>query len=215
MIFSTRLTRQLATVIVVAGVVSTSSILLSYAQWIYNIGEGGRLLAGEDFSAAERTYADAESRFEHLVLPSSLLAAQYRVLVFNRVRVMAATHKYDALSPMLEAAVKRMPSLADDPEYHFWMGNLQYRTAVAQNDKQARKAGLQQAAGSYRLALTLAPDDWDAKFNYQIAMRLLNGMRDKKEDTTEKLKQGGMKILREDTDKAKEQQQKISPAKRG
>jgi hypothetical protein len=94
------------------------------------------------------------------------------------------------------------------------MGNLQYRKAVAQQDKQNRRAGLQQAAASYRLALNSAPDDWDSKVNFQLTMRLLNSMRDKKEDTTEKLKQGGMKILREDTEKSKEQQQKLSPEKR-
>jgi tetratricopeptide (TPR) repeat protein len=195
-----RLARQLATGIALIAVLVISSMLLAYAGWVRSIEKA-------DFAAAE-------AQFDHSYLPQVLLRPQYRVLVFNRARAMAAAGRNDDIAPWLEAAVKRVPALADDAEYHYWTGNQQYRKALAQSDKQMRRAGLQQAAASYRLALNSAPDDWDAKYNFQLTMRLLNSMRDKKEDSTEKMKQGGMKILREDTEKAKEQQQKLSPEKR-
>ncbi|MCU1258132.1 MAG: hypothetical protein JWO80_1017 [Bryobacterales bacterium] len=215
MSFNVRLTRRLTGGLAVLALAGASWMLLSYAHWVYGIEEGSRLLDRQDFPAARTSFALSESQFEHSLLRPILPRAQYRVLLFNRVRLLMEMKQDGEIAPLLEAAAKRQPWVGDDSEYHFWMGNLQYRKALALSDKQARRAGLQQAAGSFRLVLNSDPGDWDAKFNFQNAMRLLNGMRDKKEDTTEKMKQGGMKILREDTDKAKEQQQKLSPEKRG
>jgi hypothetical protein len=208
-----RFTRQIAIAAAGLALLLVSLALLSYARWVREVAEGNRAMANEDYAEAERTYADAAGRAERSVLPFSLLRSPYRRLVFNRARALYAARKGDdLLLHMLEAEASRIPSLADDSEYHFWIGAVQYRKAISQNDKQAVRAGLQRAADSFRRALAAAPDDWDAKYNYEITARRLESMR-KNEDKVEKLKRGEMKILREDTDKAKERQQKLSPEK--
>ena len=183
--------------------------LISYASWVRGIENGNRALANGDIAAARQAY-DVAARRD--IAPRS---PGYRQLVFNRARALYESNQDDELTRMLEAEVMRAPFLAGDSEYHFWMGNVQFRRALAQKDKQALQAGLQQAVESYRRSLIAAPDDWDAKYNYELTSRLLDGMRKGKEENLEKLKRGQMKVLREDTEKNKEQQRQLAPEKRG
>jgi DNA-directed RNA polymerase specialized sigma24 family protein len=209
--------RKIAAATAALLVLAASLELVSYARWVRGIADGNRELANENYSAAEQAYSAAERWFDHTSVPSAFLRTGYRRLVFNQARLFDATKKYDDLAHLLEGAAAHHPELAAEAEYHFWMGIVEYRKAVAETDKQALRAGLQRASDSFRMALASGPDaaDWDAKYNYEFVFRLLAGMRNKNDDTPEKLNRGGMKILREDPDHPKEQQQKLAPDKRG
>ena len=213
-----RLGRQIAIAAGMLVILALSLALLSYAYAVHGIENGNRLLAARDYSAAESAYRDAENRISHSLVPSALYQSQYRVLVFNEARLFRAVANYTELAHLLERVVARAPDLANDPEYHFWTGIVEYAKAASQTDKQVVRASLQRAADSFRLAMSSSPlnstgGDWDAKYNYELTARLLAGMR-KNEETPEKLNRGGMKILREDPDHPKEQQQKLAPEKR-
>jgi hypothetical protein len=190
-----------------------SAVLLSYGRWVHGILEGNRALANGDIATALQAYDVAARHLDRWPFMSRLPG--YRQLVFNRARALYGANKNEELTRMLEAEAVRVPSMADDNEYHFWMGNVQFRQAIAQKDQQVVQAGLQQAAESYRRSLAAAPDDWDAKYDYERTIRLLDEMRKGKEDNLERIQRGEMKILREDVDKSKEQQQKMAPEKRG
>lgn len=190
-----------------------SGFLLTYARWVHGIVDGNRALANGDITAARQTYDTAARRLEQW--PSARRLPGYRQLVFNRARALYAAKQDEDLTHMLEAEVVHAPSLADDSEYHFWIGNVEFRKAIAQKDKQAVQAGLEHAAESFRRSLVAAPDDWDAKYDYEVTTRLLEGMRKGKDDNLERIQRGQLKILREDVDKNKEQQQKLAPEKRG
>lgn len=210
-----RFRRQIAAVTAALGVLAASMILLSYAQWVRGIADGNRAMADENFSAAEQAYTAAEKRAGHIFLPGVLLRSHYRTLLFNEARLLNISKKYDDLGRLLATAAVHLPEFANDPEYHFWMGIVEYRKALSETDKQVLRAGIERAADSFRLALASAPNggDWDAKYNYELTSRLLAGMRNKNEDSPEKFHRGGMKILREDPDHPKEQQQKLAPDK--
>ncbi len=212
----TALMRQIAVGAAAILVLAASLLLLSDARWVYGVAQGNRALAGGNVSAARQAYTIAEKRIGATLLPFVLVRSHYRQLVFNQARLLNADRKYDDLSRLLDAGLARAPELANDPEYHFWTGIAEYRKAIAQTDKQVLRAGLQQAADSFRLALTFAPEgaDWDAKYNYELISRLLADMRDKDDDTQQKLKRGGMKFLREDPAHPKEQQQTLAPDKK-
>ena len=209
-----RLARRFAGMVLALAVAALSFALLSYSRWTYEIAQANSALAGEDYAAAERTYSAASALAEHSLFPLTRFHATWRRLVFNRARALYAMKQYDAMERMLEAASVRVPSLTEDPEYHFWIGNVQYRQAMVETDKEALRTKLERASDSFRAGLAAAADDWDLKYNYELTARLLAGMRNKKDDNTEKLKRGEMKILREDSEKSKEPQQKLSPAKR-
>jgi len=192
---------------------AVSLVLLSYGRWVHGILEGNRALANGDNATALQAYDVATRRLNRW--PSMSKLPGYRQLVFNRARALYAANESEELTRMLEAEAVRVPSLAEDSEYHFWIGNVQFRQAIAQKDKQVLQAGLQQAAESYRRSLAAAPGDWDAKYDYERTIHLLDDMRKGKEDNLERIQRGEMKILREDVDKSKEQQQKMAPEKRG
>jgi hypothetical protein len=195
-------------------IVGVSLCLLSYARWVRGVADGSRALASGNFAGAEQAYTAAEKSARQPLLPFALLRPGYRMLVFNEARLLDKQQKYDELGRFLPAVAAHTPELANDPEYHFWMGTVEYRRAISQTDKQMVRAGIQQAADSFRLALAASNGaDWDAKYNYELTSRLLAGMRDKNEDKPEKLNRGGMKILREDPDHPKEQQQRLAPDK--
>jgi hypothetical protein len=206
-------TRQIVAVTSAVLVLAVSLSLLSYARWVRGIAAGNRALAGQDYSAAEHAYTAAEMQTVHSLVPSDLLRVEDRVLVFNRAQLLNSNKRYGELAHLLDAAAAHRPELANDAEYHFWMGIVEYQKAVSETDKQALRTELQQASDSFRMAIQAAPNDWDSKYNYELTSRLLAGMRNKKEDSQEQLKRGGMKILREDPDHPKEQQQKLAPNK--
>ncbi len=212
-----RLKRQIAATAGLVLVLAASLVLLSYARCVRGIEYGNQALAKQDYSAAELAYSDAENRIVHSVLPASIYRPCYRVLVFNQARLFKATRRYTELSRLLERTATRTPELANDPEYHFWMGIAEYAKAASQTEKQAVRASLQRASDEFLLALSshhqlAGGSDWDAKYNYEMTSRLLAGTR-KSEETPEKLNRGGMKILQEDPDHPKEQQQKLAPNK--
>lgn len=199
-----RLTRQLALAAVVLVVFVASFALLSYSGWVRGIERGNAALARQDYTAAEQAFTSAEKRVGN--------AADYQLSIFNHARLLDAVHRYDDLSHLLEAAVAHQPALGESSEYHYWLGIVEYRKALAVSDKQAQRSGLQRASESFRLALAAAPEDWDARYNYELTARLLDSMR-KKDDAPDKVNRGGMKILREDPDKEKDQKQKLAPVK--
>ena len=87
---------------------------------------------------------------------------------------------------------------------------VEYRKAVRKPISR-RCARISEASESFRLALGRLEPRLGREVQLRDDARLLAGMRKKNEDTQEKLKRGGMKILREDPDHPKEQQQNWLP----
>ncbi len=212
------LNRQIAQGAALLLVFAASATLLSWARWVRGISDGDRALAAGDVSGAERAFEAADQWAAHTLIPVVFTRSHYRGLALSRASLLNSRGKYDELAQMLEAAVARLPEFGDDGGYHFWVGIVEYRKAVGQTDKRMQRAGLQQAADSFRAALAAPPGtsggpDWDAKYNYEFTSRLVAEMGDKKGDPPEKMNRGGMKILREDPNHPKEQQQKLAPNK--
>lgn len=207
-----RLSRQLAIAAAALLLLAVSLGFLSYGRALRQLATANRLLEAQDYAAAERAYMEAEDRMAHGIVPAGIYRSSYRLLVFNEARLFEATRRDTELARLLERVATQHPELANDPEYHFWAGIEEYAKAASVTEKQAVRASLQRASDSFRLVLAAGDNDWDAKYNYELTARLLAGMK-KSEETPEKMNRGGMKILREDPDHPKEQQQKLAPDK--
>lgn len=210
-----RFTRSAAGLIGVLFILALSGVALAYASWLRGIERSNQFLAEGNTAASLQGYDKALRTVA--VLPSSIriVLAGYRELIYNRARALYVAQRPDELTRFLESQSAVAPQLADDAEYQYWIGNVQFNNATAQKDKQQVQSGLQQAAESYRRALAAAPGDWDAKYNYELTSRLLEGLSKGKEKDLEKSKRGQMKILREDNEKKQEQQRQVAPEKRG
>jgi hypothetical protein len=210
--------RQIAKGAAVLLVFVSSAMLLSWARWVQGIADGDRALAAGNLSGAEQAFEAADRWAAHTLLPAVCTRSQYRWLALSRASLLNSRGKYDDLEHVLEGAVARSPEFGADAGYHFWVGIVEYRKAMAQTDKRTQRAGLQQAADSFRAAMAAQPrtpggPDWDAKYDYEFTSRLVAEMGNKKDQAPEKMNRGGMKILREDPDHPKEQQQKLAPNK--
>jgi hypothetical protein len=210
-----RLAGRLALSVAVIVILLGSVALLSYARWVRGIEAGNRALALGNTAEANQAYDSAARQIAFLPSAQRILLPGYRELFFNRARIFYAEQRYDDLARFMEIEAAQSPQLSDDAEYYYWLGNVQFRKAMAQKEKQQTQSGLQQAAESYRHALAASPGEWDSKYNYELCARLLEGLRKGKDDNLDKIKRGSMKLLREDNQKKEEQQRQVAPEKRG
>ncbi len=194
---------------------AVSLLLISYSRWLNRISEGNQALTAGDHAAARQAFDASAGRLERDRFLLSPQIPGYRQLVFNQARALYAARQDEALTRLLENEAARAPFLSEESEFHFWMGNVEYRRALAQKDKQVLQAGLQRAMESYRRALAAAPNDWDVKYNFELTQHLLENLRKGKEENLDRIRKGQMKLLRENTEKDKSQQTKIAPEKRG
>jgi tetratricopeptide (TPR) repeat protein len=128
------------------------------------IAEGNRLYrAGQFRRAAEayaRRYAEGDSS---------------AVLRYNLGTALLRLQRWDEARPHLDAAVEaqKPPGLRQRALYNAGNADLEpvFRRRVT--DEERRNAMLLRAVGRYKDALLLRPDDADAKWNLELALRLL------------------------------------------
>lgn len=128
------------------------------------IAEGNRLYrAGQFRRAAEayaRRYADGDSS---------------AALRYNLGTALLRLQRWDEARPHLEAAVEaqRPPELRQRALYNAGNADLEpvFRRRVT--DEERRRELLLRAIGRYKDALLLRPNDGDAKWNLELALRLL------------------------------------------
>jgi tetratricopeptide (TPR) repeat protein len=128
------------------------------------IAEGNRLYrAGQFRRAAEayaRRYAEGDSS---------------AVLRYNLGTALLRLQRWDEARPHLDAAVEaqKPPELRQRALYNAGNADLEpvFRRRVT--DEERRSAMLLRAIGRYKDALLLRPDDADAKWNLELALRLL------------------------------------------
>jgi tetratricopeptide (TPR) repeat protein len=143
---------------------------VAYARWTKPLLDAERALAAGQREAALDAYAAAERRLGRFRLVQYAFAAQYSSSVYNQLALLYDAGKYDAV---LEKATTAPPGAAP----HFWSGVVLLARAVAEKNPDARLVGLSRAEDALRQALQASPDDWDTKFNYEIAARLAAEMR--------------------------------------
>ena len=133
-----------------------------------------RALARNDDAAAIAFYAEAENRFTRLGVARRLLTASHDAAVFNQLALLYRAGQYD---PLLQKAAAA-PVAAGS---HFWAGTTLLRKALLEKEPDAQLAWLERSEQELALALAANPDDWDTKFNYEMAARLVARLRQEPE----------------------------------
>ena len=120
--------------------------------------ERGLVRQGNRHFAKERYERSADSYTEALKHDSTSFEARY-----DLAGAMFRTERYaEAEEALKMVVVDSLQSAEDRAEAYFNLGNAQF---VQQK--------LQEALASYRKALTLRPDDMEAKYNYALTKKLL------------------------------------------
>jgi hypothetical protein len=155
---------------------------LAYAAWSRPLLIGDAALAANDADGALAAYARAEARFRWLPIAQSILPRDYERAVYNQLALLYQNGDYDGVIAMAEAA----PAGAAP---RFWSGCALFSLAATDAKPEARLVWLTRAEGEFKQALEAAPDDWDAKYNYEITARMVAQLRTKSPDEPETLMQ--------------------------
>jgi hypothetical protein len=130
--------------------------------------------ARNDDVAALAFYAEAETRFTRLGVLRRLLPGLHDDAVFNQLALLYRAGEYERLLQKTAAA----PAGAGS---HFWAGTTLLRKALLEKEPDAQLAWLERSEQELALALGTNPDDWDTKFNYEMAARLVARLRQEPE----------------------------------
>jgi tetratricopeptide (TPR) repeat protein len=143
---------------------------VAYARWARPLVEADEALAAGETRTAIEHYAVAERRFSRFAVLRSLFPGEYATAVYNQLALLYREGEYDAV---LEKASTAPPGASP----HLWTGLVLLTRALADKNPESRLLGLSRAEDELKQALQAAPDDWDARFNYEIAARLAAHLR--------------------------------------
>lgn len=140
-------------------------LLITYARWSQPIADADAAMAAGDVGRALAAYAVAETRFDAVPPLKRLLSSEYDRIHANQLRLLFHT---DRNEDTLEKAA-RAPEGANP---HFWAAAACFEQGRAEEDPSARLAWFGRTQQELIKALDAAPDDWDAKYDLELALRL-------------------------------------------
>jgi len=143
---------------------------VAYARWAGPLLDAERALATGQPRVALANYAAAEARFGRFELTRYVFAAEYASAVHNQLALLYQAGNYNAV-------VEKAASAPAGAAPHFWSGLALLTRAIAEKNPEARLVELSRAEDELEQALQASPDDWDTKFNYEIAARLAADLR--------------------------------------
>ena len=148
----------------------SGAALVAYGLWTRPLVAADRALADGRADAALAGYASAEQRFGRFRPIRRIFEADYSRALYNQLALLYQKGDFDKL---LEKAAAAPPSASP----HFWAGSALLSRALAERRPEVRLIWLGRAEEELKQALQFAPDDWDTKFNYELAARLAAGLR--------------------------------------
>jgi tetratricopeptide (TPR) repeat protein len=143
---------------------------LVYGRWTRPIADGDAAISAGQFDRALGNYAVARARFERFAPLRQVFASDYDRLAANELLALYRLGRYDDVM----AKAERAPEGAQP---HFWAGCAAFAKANAEQKSDARLGWLNRAEEELRRAIEAAPDDWDTKYDYELAARLAAELR--------------------------------------
>lgn len=141
---------------------------IAYGRWSRPLVVATEAAAHGDTAGALRAFAEGEARFRRFPLAARLLREDQARLAHNQLALLYRSGQYDAV---LEQAEHAPPSSAAD----FWAGCAFFAKSRQGTDSTILWLG--RAEEAFKRALQKAPDDWDAKYNYELSARLAAALR--------------------------------------
>ncbi len=161
--------------------------MIAYARWAQPIADADAALAAGDVGRALASYAEAEKRFDALPPLKRLLAPEYDRIVGNQLQLLFHSDRNDE-------TVEKAARAPEGANPHFWAAAACFEQGRAVDDSSARLAWIGRAQQELIKAVATAPDDWDAKYDLELALRLTFEIRRKPQTPPGEM----MKLLRPD-----------------
>lgn len=162
---------RVSSALVVAALVALAggAAAIAYGRWSRPFVVATEAAAQGDTAGALRASAEGEARFRRFPLAARLLRDDQARLAHNQLALFYRSGQYDAV---LEHTEHAPPSSAPD----FWAGCAFFAKSRLEGPD-SRLLWLGRAEEAFKRALQRAPDDWDAKYNYELSARLAAALR--------------------------------------
>lgn len=161
--------KALGSVIVVL-LLAAGLTLIGYAKWAEPLQEADRALAEGKLEDAIARYQAAESRFDAVPAAKQFVTTEYVRAVGNHFWSLYRLKRYDEVIDLAQ----RAPAEASP---HYWAACAFFHKAMVEEKPEARLGWLSRAEEEFRKAVEAAPDDWDTKYNFELATRLSAELR--------------------------------------
>ena len=187
-----------------------SAGLIGYSWLVFQISRGVAAARHGELETAAGFFELAETPFRTVPWLSRILRDDYEKLTFDQVNVLFAQGEPEVIFDRFEEAVRSSPTIKDQGDFSFWMGNLLFRRAVASQDGEEALGYLKSALAEYQTGLAVAPEDWDLKYNYEVIKQIFSQKEQDSKREGEKVK-SILDKMRPTQDK----KQEIAPEKLG
>jgi tetratricopeptide (TPR) repeat protein len=158
-----------------------SAGFLAYGWMALQFDYAQKALERGDADQAMGHYARVESAFDQVPGLPELLQREYGHLSFHQVSILYRQMRDEEALAKLEQLPGHAPDLASRSEYSYWMGNLLFRQAAQSGDPETTVNLLKTALSEYQRGLSVEPDNWDLKFNYELVRSIFSQQdRDRK-----------------------------------
>jgi len=165
-----------------------SAGLIGYSWLVFQISRGVAAARHGELETASNFFELAETPFRTVPWLSQILKGDYERLTFDQVNVLFAQGEPEMIFDRFEEAVRSSPTIKDQGDFSFWMGNLLFRRAVASQDGEEALGYLKSALAEYQRGLTVAPEDWDLKYNYEVVRQIFSQKEQDSKREGEKVK---------------------------
>ena len=187
-----------------------SAGLIGYSWLWFQISRGVAAARHGELESAAGFFELAETPFRTVPWLSRILRDDYEKLTFDQVNVLFAQGEPEVIFDRFEEAVRSSPTIKDQGDFSFWMGNLLFRRAVASQDGEEALGYLKSALAEYQRGLAVAPEDWDLKYTYEVIKQIFSQKEQDSKREGEKVK-SILDKMRPTQDK----KQQIAPEKLG
>ena len=144
--------------------------LVAYGYWARPLRESERAIRDGNFEAALRYCNAAEARFNQLRFTKQLLGSDYEALAGNKLWLLFRLGR-------LDETIDKATEYPESGFAHFWSACAFFEKARGEEKDESVLGWLNRSQDEFRTALQAKPDDWDAKFNYELTGRLVAEMR--------------------------------------
>ncbi|MEI6669772.1 MAG: hypothetical protein WCP29_16605 [Acidobacteriota bacterium] len=139
--------------------------MIAYARWTQPIADADAAMAAGDVGRALASYVEAEKQFDALPPLKRMMASEYDRVVGNQLQLLFHTDRN-------EETVEKAARAPEGANPHFWAAAASFEQGRVEDDPAARLLWFGRAQQELIKAVAAAPDDWDAKYDLELALRL-------------------------------------------
>lgn len=148
--------------------------LFYYAGLLYHIQQGNEAFERKNYEAALESFGSIQDRTPSWLALLPGYSSPLREALLKQLQLYYLTREFDSGMKYLEGLSARYPMLEEDGEFHLWWGNFLFQHALAQEDAEILVDGLYAGLREYQKALQINPENWDARYNYELVKRILS-----------------------------------------